>query len=289
MYPPPPVAPSPIPPPPTPSPPVPAPGIPARIGTAIWRLAVAGCAFFGVYEIAYDPVRGWDKLHFLSQSGSLIAAICFAVIAVTILIPGGERLETAVTYLRGSLTSTMLLICIVSIFILDGGALDQTGFLFEHLITPLIITADFIFVGRAQLRAKAWQPLTWIAIPLGYLIYVNMIGKAGSIYGGMLSAEKPTFLPNIAGFLAGAIVLNYLVFGLTKLRGTIAGSNRPPQPLAMGMPPGGHPMPHQFNAAPQQAPPPQAPFQQAPFNQPPPPYPHQPPPPPNHPGFPPQR
>ncbi|TQL77320.1 hypothetical protein FB566_2878 [Stackebrandtia endophytica] len=282
MYPPPPTAPPPIPPPPMTAPsPSAAPHPLARIGTALWRLVVAASAFYGVYLIAYDPVRGWDKLHFLSQSGSLIAAICFAIIAITVVIPGGHRIEPAITYLRGALTSMMLLICIVSIFILDGGALDQTGFLFEHLITPLLVTADFIFVGRAQLRAKAWQPLTWIFIALGYMIYINMVGKAGSIYGGMLSAEKPTFLPYTAGFLAAAIALNYTVFGLTKLRGSIAGSNKPPQAPGPGMPPGGHPMPpQQFNQPPTQQPPfGQAPVGQPPFNQPPP----------QHPGYPQQR
>ena len=78
--------------------------------------------------------------------------------------------------------------------------------------------------------------------------------------------------------------LYYTVFGLAKLRGSIAGSNKPPQAPNHGMPPGGHPMPpQQFNQPP--APPVQqpqfgqAPVGQPPFNQPPP----------QHPGYPPQR
>ncbi|WP_415645165.1 hypothetical protein, partial [Stackebrandtia soli] len=230
-------------PPPTQAPPS---GALPRVGTGVWRLIVAGCAFFGVYTVAYHPMIGWTDLWFLSQSGSLVTAICFALLAVVALIPRAAGLA-AVTWLRGALASMMLLICVASIFILGSGDLDQTGFLFEHLITPLVVAADFVFVGRDQLRTKGWHPVTWIALPLAYLILANVAGEASKLYGGILDPADSDFAMYIGMFLITAIVFGYVLFGLVKLRGAV--TNGGARNTGPGHPPGGMPGPGQYPGA----------------------------------------
>ncbi|MGH8875962.1 MAG: hypothetical protein ACRD0P_01245 [Stackebrandtia sp.] len=232
-----------------PTPPAPASELPARVGTAIWRLAVAGCAFFGVYTVAYDPLLGWSDLWFLSQSGSLIAALCYAVLAVVAVVPAPTGMTAAATWLRGAVATMMLLICIASIFILGSGDLDQTGFLFEHLITPLVIAIDFTAVGRDSAKSKAWHPVTWIAIPLGYLVLANLAGEASNLYGGILDPANPEFAMYTGMFLAVAVVFGYVLFGLAKLRGLITGGGSPAPHPAPGYPQGVPPVPGQFQPA----------------------------------------
>lgn len=200
------------------------PPILARIGITGWRLVVAGCAFFGVYTVADDPMLGWRDLWFLSQLGSLVAAVVYLLLAPIPLLPVAERLEPAAAWVRGSLASMMLLICIASIFILGSGDLDQIGFLFEHLLTPLIIAADFVLVGRFSARSKAWHPLTWIGMPLLYLVLLNVAGEASTVYGGILEPANSEFAMYVGMFLVTAIVFGYILFGLAKLRGLVAGS-----------------------------------------------------------------
>lgn len=217
MYPP---APAAAQPPPTTDPPVPP--VVTRAGITGWRLVVAGCAFFGVYTVAYDPMLGWRDLMFLSQLGSLVAAILYFLMAPVPLLPMADKLEPAVAWVRGSLASMMLLICIASIFILGSGDLDQIGFLFEHLLTPLIVAADFVLVGRFSARTKAWHPVTWIGMPLLYLILVNLSGEAQQVYGGILDPANSEFFMYVGMFLVTAIIFGYVLFGLAKLRGLVA-------------------------------------------------------------------
>lgn len=241
-----------------------------RTGTALWRLAVAGCAFYGFYEVAFNPVFQLANLWFLSQSGSLIAAVLYALFAITIILPGGFRLERFVAWLRGSLACTMILICLVSIFFLNGGDLDQIGFLFEHLITPLVVVADVTFIGVAQLRAKWWQPLTWTWIGVAYLIIVNVSGEGYRLYGGMLDWSGRMFIFYLTAFLAIAIVFGYLLFGIIKLRKAIRGSNHPTPQQPVGPPPPAGPG-QTYGGVPQQPVSPQYP--QPPAPQYPPPHP----------------
>ncbi|ADD45241.1 hypothetical protein [Stackebrandtia nassauensis] len=232
--------------PPAAPPPAPAPMLPpvlTNIGTAGWRLIVAACAFYGVFLVAYDPVLGWSDLWFLSQSGSLVAAILYGLMAPIPLIPGGEKAEPVVAWVRGALASMMMLICIASIFILGEGDLGETGFLFEHLLTPLIVAADFVLVGRFSARTRAWHPVTWIGFPLLYLILANLAGEAPMLYGGILDPGNSEFLMYTGMFLVTAIVFGYILFGLAKLRGFVASSIAGATPVAP------QPMPGQFAVA----------------------------------------
>ena len=238
----------------------------ARLGTALARLAVAACAFFGVYEVAYHPAVGWTNLWFLSQSGSLVTAIMYTLFAVSIIVPGAIRLEGLIAWFRGALAAMMLLICIGSIFVLGSGNLDDTGFLFEHLITPLVVTIDYLFIGRAQLRARGWQPLTWVGLPLTYLALANLAGETHRLYGGMLDPSSPRFLLYVPVFLAITVVFGYLLFGGVKLRAIVHRSGNSAPPAAEGMQASGHPyFPH-----PQHPQHPQHPGTHRPTNMPPP-------------------
>lgn len=199
----------------------PSPG--AIIGTIVWRLMVAGIAFWGVYVISYTS--GWGfQTHLwweLSQLASLIVAAVYALLALIAILSFGRWLEPwGSAWLRGALAVMLLLVAVISIFVLPGGGqLENPGFLLEHLIVPIVVAIDAIVVGRRQLRLRAWMPLTWVVFPLGYWLLLLATGRE-QMYMGMLDPQNSEAPMYIGGFTLATIGLGYGIFGLIRTRGT---------------------------------------------------------------------
>jgi hypothetical protein len=179
-------------------------------GVLVWRLFVAGCGFFGFF-MAVSHLA--DPLTALSQQASLLTGVGYTWLAVYPLVTG--RPEPRSPWLRGALTVLLLLVCVTYMTLL-GGNLSRMSSLFEHMITPLAVLADFLLVGRNQRTIKWWYPLTWLGYPLLYLVFYVAAGL--TLYGRFLNPDRPSFPGVIAGFVVALLTLGYLLYAFGKIK-----------------------------------------------------------------------
>ena len=123
-----------------------------------WRLLVAACAGSGVWLAAQQYDVWWTAL---SQLANLAVALAFVGLAVR---------EPRSPWLRGGLTSLMLLVGLAYLPMANGN-LTEAWSVLEHVVTPALVLADFLLVGRNQHLLRWWHPLTWLAAPAAYLAW----------------------------------------------------------------------------------------------------------------------
>lgn len=197
------------------SPPFPRPPVSPAVlaGVSLWRLAIVGCALYG-----FTDATDWSaNFEGLSQQASLATAIVYTGLLLYPVFTGGTRHEPASPWLRGA-TTVLLLLVAGTFFGIMGG---DFGYLpFEHVYTPLIVLADWLFVGRNQAAAKWWHPLTWIAFPLAYLTYFLTAEVYQYLYP-FLDPDGDEFAAMIGGLLAGVIAVGYLLYGAGKLKSAV--------------------------------------------------------------------
>jgi hypothetical protein len=199
------------------------------VGVSLWRLLIIACAGtgFGLALASSGDVS--SALPALSQQASLLTAVCYAVLLLYPACTGGQRHEPVTPWLRGALVVLLALVSITFLTLLGGG-LDETWSLFEHLITPLAVLADWLFVGRDQRAARWWFPITWLAFPLAYLLfYIAYVGGGEPIYP-FLDPGASDFFGIVAAFLGAVLAFGFLVYGTGKLKGAISDSTARPVP-----------------------------------------------------------
>lgn len=202
------------------------------LGVTAWRLLVIAFALIGFFAALEELGNPWPGL---SLQASLFTAVVYFVLLLWPLFTLGRSHEPSSSWLRGATTVLLLLVMIVYLTIMEGDV-DETWSLFEHVLTPLIVLVDWIAVGKGATRAKWWHPLTWIVLPLAYLLY--LIVSEVDMYGGMFSPDSDEFAGMVSGLLGLTLVLGFVLYGLGKLRKAIAASNqRPQQPPWQPAPP----------------------------------------------------
>lgn len=181
-------------------------------GVTVWRLLVAGCALYGL-GAALAVLNGpWPAL---SQQASLFAGVVYLGLALYPLFTGGRRHEPCSPRLRGATAVLLILVSVTYLTILEG-PLDESWSLFEHLLTPLVVVVDFVFVGRNQAAVRWWHPLTWIVFPAAYLVY--FIAADPGLYGSFLNPDDAGFPGVVAGFLVALVAVGYVLFGAAKVK-----------------------------------------------------------------------
>ncbi|OZM82750.1 PQQ-binding-like beta-propeller repeat protein [Pseudonocardia sp. MH-G8] len=206
-------------------------------GVSLWRLVIVGSALYG-----FSDATGWTQnLEGLSQQASLFTAAAYIGLLLYPAFTGGARHEPRSPWLRGA-TAVLLLLVAGTFFGIMGGDL---GYLpFEHVYTPLLVLVDWLAVGRNQVAARWWHPLTWIAFPLAYLAFFLSAGIYRSLYE-FLDPREDGFALMIAGLLVGVIAIGYLLYGFGRLKDAFgrgaearptntAGQSRPVPPPAPG-------------------------------------------------------
>jgi hypothetical protein len=208
------------------------PGVPGErvsagvlFGVSVWRLVIVVFAITG-FSLAVSASTGSGALAALSQQASLVTAICYLGLLVYPAFTGGRRHEPVTPWLRGALVVLLGLVSVTFLTML-GGALDETWSLFEHLLTPLAVLADWVFVGRDQAATRWWFPFTWLSLPLAYLLfYIAYVGGGDPIYP-FLNPHDGDFVGIVFAFLAAVLAFGYVVQGLGKLRIAIAVQRQP--------------------------------------------------------------
>jgi hypothetical protein len=199
------------------------------VGVSVWRVVIAAFGFVG---FGAAMATGNDPWPGLSQQASLLTGVVYLGLALFPVFVGGRSHEPRSPWLRGAMTVLLLLVSVTFLTIM-GGDLDETWSLFEHLLTPLVVFADWAFVGRNQAAVRWWHPLTWVVFPLAYLVY--FVAADPGLYGSFLDPDDSDFAGTVAGFLVAVVAAGYLLYGIAKLKTGIARANG--QPPAPGPPP----------------------------------------------------
>ncbi|MBC6456626.1 hypothetical protein [Actinomadura sp. HBU206391] len=211
---------------------------------SLWRLLIVAFALVGISTV---PGGGFGQLQYLSQFASLVAAIVYVALLVYPLFTRGRRHEPRTPWLRGATTVLLALVSVAFLTMLSGD-LSDTSSLFEHLLTPLVVLIDWIAVGSDQRNVRWWFPITWLAMPLAYLVfYVAYVGDGLPLYP-FLDPNDADFAGIVLAFLTGVLAFGYVLYGIGKLRAAVSGSRdqtsmrgNPVQDVSWG--PGAHPSP----------------------------------------------
>jgi hypothetical protein len=196
-------------------------------GVSMWRLVIVVFAIIG-FSLAVSASTGSGALAALSQQASLVTALCYLGLLAYPAFTGGRRHEPVSPWLRGALVVLLGLVSVTFLTMLGGG-LDETWSLFEHLLTPLAVLADWLFVGRNQANTRWWFPFAWLLPPLAYLVfYIVYVGDGYPIYP-FLNPHDGDFTGIVFAFLAGVLVFGFVVQGLGRLRNAMT-TTAAPQP-----------------------------------------------------------
>jgi hypothetical protein len=192
------------------------------VGVSLWRVVIIVFAFTG-FTLAVSGGGSIDgEFAALSQQASLVTAIGYVFLLLYPLFTGGRRHEPVRPWLRGALVVLLALVSVTFLTLLGGG-LDETWSLFEHLLTPLAVLADWLFVGRDQRAVRWWFPFTWLAFPLAYLLfYIAYVGSTGEPIYAFLDPSAGDFVGVVFGFLAAVLAFGFVIYGTGKLKGAIA-------------------------------------------------------------------
>jgi TRAP-type uncharacterized transport system fused permease subunit len=186
------------------------------IGVSLWRLVIVAFAMTG-FVLAMNDIATSGGLPDLSQQASLLTAACYLVLLCYPAFTGWQRHEPNSPWLRGALTVLLGLVCVTFLALL-GADLTKPWSLFEHLLTPLVVVVDWLFVGRDQRNARWWYPFTWLALPLVYLVfYLGYVGNGAPLYP-FLDPRAGDFVVTAVEFLAAVLAFGFVVLGLGRLR-----------------------------------------------------------------------
>jgi hypothetical protein len=186
------------------------------VGVVLWRLGIGGLALYYA-QTGKEETMSSESLSYMSNVG---VGLAFLVLAGYPLLVGGRRPEPRSAWLRGAATVTMLLV---------GGTF--VGLMGEeadgpHAVIPMLVLVDWLFVGRSQFRTRWWEPPTWTVFGLLYLWYHQTHDVP--LYEDILGEDNiETMVP---AFLAGTIVLAYLLWAAVLVRKSITGDGGPRHP-----------------------------------------------------------
>jgi hypothetical protein len=178
------------------------------LGVLLWRLVVATSAATGVWLASVEYDVWWTAL---SQLANLAVAASYVVLAVR---------EPRSPWLRGGLTSLMLLVAMAYLPMANGNLL-QGWSLLEHVVTPSLVLADFLLVGANQAGVRWWHPLSWLVPPAAYLAWY--VGADLAVYDALDPSVPGLFLWRLGILLALVLGAGFVLLGEGARRGRAQG------------------------------------------------------------------
>lgn len=175
-----------------------------------WRLLVALSAATGVVLAARQYDVWWTAL---SQLANGAVAVCFAGLAAFTLLTG--RREPSSPWLQGALATTMTLVCLAYLPMQNGNA-TQGWSVLEHVVTPVLVVADFVFVGANQAAVRWWHPLTWSLPPLAYLGWY--VGGDLAVYAALDPGRPAAFATQLVVLASLVLAAGFVFYGAGRRR-----------------------------------------------------------------------
>ncbi|TCP46314.1 hypothetical protein EV191_114111 [Tamaricihabitans halophyticus] len=196
--------------------------VPVLLGVSAWRLLIVVFALIG-FGTAVNKFGFDGAMPGLSQQASLFTALVYFGLMCYPLFTVGRRHEPVTPWWRGATLVVLVLVCVTFMTMLSG-RLDTVDSLFEHLLTPLVVLLDWLFVGRNQAKTRWWHPLTWVVFPALYLGYFVLAEV--DLYGSFLDPSDSGFATTVLLFVLAVIALGYLLYGIGKLRAALSSAIR---------------------------------------------------------------
>lgn len=202
-----------------------------------WRIATIVVTVCGLLTGDYTPV--W----FTSQS--LILMLVFLVATVFRSAQTGS-LQPPAPRLRGAITAYVLVTCLVSHFINNGGAspfpglvvddpflvVDNWSVFLMHYIAPIMFVVDWLLWGRHRV---AWRDgLLWVLYPLAYgvvmvtrgLLFPAIHNRFPYFFVDPITDGWGAMLLGMLQVLVFVLVISAAVIGLGKLSDRVFGRSR---------------------------------------------------------------
>ncbi len=196
---------------------------PAATGLVVWRLNIAAVALVGFCLAMLKGTRHWHwlGLYEWSQLTTLFACL---VALVGVASPAQRSQEPVLDILRGT-ACAYATVTMVGYRILIGGDYSLPSSLLEHLVVPLLVLIDWLFVCRGQTRLRWWWPVAWIAGPLAYLgLYVHGAQRYGISPSPLFTLGSATFWPNVVLLFASFVPIFFAVWGAPRVVHVARGS-----------------------------------------------------------------
>ena len=178
-----------------------------RPGVTLWRLLVAGSAATGVWLASLEYDVWWTAL---SQLANLAVAASYVVLAVR---------EPRSPWLRGALTSLMLLVALAYLPMANGNLL-QGWSLLEHVVTPALVLADFLLVGANQSALRWWHPFSWLVAPAAYLVWY--VGADLAVYDALDPSVPAVFVGRLLVLAVLLLATGFALRATGRLQGRAA-------------------------------------------------------------------
>jgi hypothetical protein len=172
----------------------------SRLPLASWRLFLASCATLGLGNAATSLDLWWEGL-------GVQACVAVMFVYFTLAWVGLVRPATSWPWLRGGLATTLLLASAARLF--EGGSMTPAWSLLVHAVVPVLVTADYLLVGRTV--GRWWWPLAWALLPLVYLVYY---AGTGLLVYDFLDPFGSYYQLAVLGFLLAAAAIGFVLFGL---------------------------------------------------------------------------
>ena len=187
----------------------------AATSLVLWRLAIAAVSLVGFCLAMLNGTRQWHWLG-LYEWSQLTTLFAFLVSMAGVAAPALCPSEATLTILRGA-ACAYVMITMIGYRVLIGGDYSLPSSLLEHLVVPLVVLVDWLFVCRGQSRVSWWWPLVWLAGPVGYLaLYLQGAQQYGISPYPVFTVGSDAFWPNIAALFSSMPVLLYAVWAAPR-------------------------------------------------------------------------
>ncbi|MEU0546016.1 Pr6Pr family membrane protein [Nocardia sp. NPDC005978] len=192
-------------------------------GTPLWiRLLRLGFGAFGVFALAYGPIKGMDDPAYSVANYFSYFTILSNVIGVVVLLvgalrdPGDRRWQVV----RGAATLYLVITGIVYALLLadiDVQLQEQWLNTYLHRIMPLVLLIDWLLVPAA-ITLSARLIGNWLVFPIVYGVYTLIRGPIVDWY------PYPFIDPRERGYLAmsGGLALMVVFFVILALGVAVA-------------------------------------------------------------------
>lgn len=173
-----------------------------------WHLLIAALSWFGLAMNLQQVPR--DLVFFTNIAGAC-CAVGYSVVVVADLL---GRTGVVTTLIRGACAMYGFVVTTIFNFLL-GADLSTPGSLTLHLIVPLLVLVDWLFVQRREPRLRWWSVALWMVIPLAYLpVYTthDRPDAPGEPIYDILNPHSANYWPMVAVFFSFFVLVGVVMW-----------------------------------------------------------------------------